>query len=110
MNQPLNLVPAIKEIEKIIRDKEYAFKQEIEPYKNSLAQLRQLNEACECCDGRGWNLRARSCAEDDRPDPDDPRDRVTCPYCGGTGRASPIKAIKIDLYPRPGGITYDRGG
>lgn len=91
----LNLVPAIKEIEKVIREKESTFNQEIQPYKDSLAQLRKLNETCEECGGRGWTLRPRACAEDDRPDPNDPTDRLKCYRCGGTGRTLPDFGVNV---------------
>lgn len=47
--------------------------------------LRIQNEACWYCKGTGKILRSRSCAEDDRPDPLDPRDYTTCAACNGTG-------------------------
>lgn len=81
----LNLVPAIKELEQEITKRKLEFAKSIKPYVDSLAQLRKLNEACEFCNGKGKILRSRVCAEDDRPDPKDPRDYRTCPYCAGTG-------------------------
>lgn len=86
--ESINIVPAIKEIEAIIRNKTEEFEEQIKPYKDSLAQLRKINTACEKCNGVGKVLRSRACAEDDRPDPDDPRDWIQCNYCFGTGRAN----------------------
>lgn len=82
----INLTPAIKELEREIRDRQHRFEEQIRPYKDSLKQLKELNEACEYCLGAGSILRARACAEDDRPDPNDPQDYRTCPYCNGSGR------------------------
>lgn len=81
----INLVPAIKEIEKIIKEKEARFKKEIAPYEESLNQLRRINTVCEKCMGAGHVLRNRVCAEDDRPNPNDPSDWVECKKCYGTG-------------------------
>lgn len=47
--------------------------------------LRVTNEACWFCGGKGKILRQRACAEDDRPDPNDPRDWNPCRACKGTG-------------------------
>lgn len=83
----LNLVPAIQAIEAQISEAKYEYEQKIAPYEASLKQLRKINEACERCNGRGKILRSRSCAEDDGPDPNDPRDWNTCPVCHGSGKA-----------------------
>lgn len=84
----LNLVPAIKSIEQTIREIEQEYYNKIRPYRDSLAELRKINQACEKCNGEGKILRSRSCAEDDRPDPNDPSDYITCPNCGGNGYAT----------------------
>ena len=84
MDKILNLVPAIKEIESKIQKMEYEFEQEVGPYRDSLEQLRKLNQACEHCNGLGKKLRSRACAEDDI-DPNDPRDWEKCYHCNGTG-------------------------
>ena len=83
----LNLVPAIREIEAQIRAIESEHRKKIEPYQKSLEQLRKINTACEKCGGAGKVLRSRACAEDDRPDPNDPSDYNTCDKCHGTGLA-----------------------
>lgn len=93
----LNLVPAIKEIKAKIQEKEAQFELDIKPYKDSLEQLRKLNQACEYCNGLGKKLRSRSCAEDDRPDPNNPMDYVSCSKCGGTGYKS--KPYEGDDFP-----------
>ena len=82
----MNLVPAIKELEAEIRTRTAAFEKMIQPYRDSVEQLRKLNDACEHCNGLGKVLRSRACAEDDAPDPDDPRDWLQCDYCHGTGK------------------------
>ena len=81
----LNLTPAIRAIEEQIREIDYEYQKKVEPYKKSLEELRKINEACEVCGGEGRVLRSRACAEDDRPDPNDPRDWNTCQACNGTG-------------------------
>ena len=81
----LNLVPAIREVEAQIHELETKFNAEVKPYRDSLKALRKINRACERCNGEGKVLRSRACAEDDRPDPDDPSDYITCPICHGTG-------------------------
>lgn len=85
MENNLNLVPAIKAIENEIKKLDAEHNKKIKPYIDSLIQLREINTACEFCCGKGKILRKRSCAEDDRPDPEDPRDYVICPSCGGSG-------------------------
>ncbi len=85
MAEKLNLVPAIREVEAQICKLEHDFNSKIKPYKDSLAALRKINEACERCNGKGKVLRSRTCAEDDTPDPNDPRDYNTCDVCHGTG-------------------------
>lgn len=57
------------------------------PYLDSLEKLREINQACEYCNGTGRVLRNRSCAEDDRPDPNDLSDYIKCRGCNGTGLA-----------------------
>lgn len=83
----LNLVPAIREIEHQISKMEGEFAAQITPYKRSLEELRKINTACEACGGEGKVLRSRACAEDDRPDPNDPTDWRKCEVCCGTGLA-----------------------
>lgn len=70
----LNLVPAIKSIEKGLNE----LNKKIQPYLDSLEKLREINQACEYCNGTGRVLRNRSCAEDDRPDPNDLSDYIKC--------------------------------
>lgn len=86
MNQ-LNFVPAIREVERQIQIIQKEFDDKIRPYEESLKILRELNQACEQCNGKGRILRSRSCAEDDRPNPDDPSDWHTCPVCKGSGQS-----------------------
>lgn len=85
--KPFNVVPAIKAIEDQISEINHRYRQEVAPYEASLKELRKINEACENCYGEGKVLRTRACAEDDRPDPDDPSDYIICPCCHGTGRS-----------------------
>lgn len=90
----LNLVPAIRSLEEELSRLEYEFEKTTKPYRDSLNQLRQLNQACERCNGMGKVLRSRACAEDDAPDPDDPRDWNICPECGGSGLSATKKVDK----------------
>lgn len=83
--ETLNLVPAIREVEHQIHMMEFDHAEKIKPYRDSLKSLREINQACEKCNGAGKVLRSRACAEDDPPDPDDPRDYNVCPVCHGTG-------------------------
>lgn len=80
-----NLVPAIKAIEKELSKLADEYNRKIQPYFDSLEKLREINQACEYCNGTGHVLRTRSCAEDDRPDPNDINDYIKCRACGGTG-------------------------
>lgn len=83
--EKLNLVPAIREIEAQINMVKAEFDRRLKPFQDSLIALRNINQACERCCGEGRILRSRSCAEDDRPDPNDPRDYNVCPICHGSG-------------------------
>lgn len=83
--EKLNLVPAIREIEAQISTIKAEFDKKLKPYQESLAALRNINQACERCCGEGRILRSRTCAEDDRPNPNDPNDYNTCPICHGSG-------------------------
>lgn len=74
----INLLPAIREIEKEIQNKQEEFNKEIAPYKESLTYLRQINTACEQCGGEGKKFR-RACAEDEG-------EYYPCKACHGTGR------------------------
>lgn len=85
----LNLVPAIKSLEEEISKMKAEFNKKLEPYETSLRELRKINEVCERCNGKGKILRSRACAEDNRPDPNDPRDYNICPVCHGSGFAKP---------------------
>lgn len=86
--EKMNLVPAIRQIEEQISEIESEYKIKAKPYHDSLKALRKLNTACEKCAGKGKVLRRRACAEDDRPDPTDPRDYIKCDACGGSGLAN----------------------
>lgn len=73
----MNLVPAIREIEASIRVIKRKHEIELEPYINSLKELRRINTACEKCAGSGkvWK---RACAEDEG-------DWYKCDVCDGNG-------------------------
>lgn len=81
----MNLVPAINEMQKEISNLELEYAGKLKELKDGLRALRQLNTVCEKCEGKGKYLRSRACAEDYRPDPNDPSDYKTCPECNGSG-------------------------
>lgn len=81
----INLLNAITDLEKQKGALTDRYNAEVKELDDAIAVLRKSNQACWCCGGRGWNLRQRVCAEDDRPNEDDPRDRRTCRMCHGTG-------------------------
>ena len=74
----LNLVQAIRAIEKEIRSIQAKHRTELQPYEDSLQELRRINSACENCAGQGKVFK-RLCAEDDG-------DWYTCNLCHGTGK------------------------
>lgn len=49
----LNLVPAIKSIEKGLNELAQRYNKKIQPYLDSLEKLREINQACEYCNGTG---------------------------------------------------------
>lgn len=89
----MNLVPAIQEMENAIGRLKHEYEIQIKELQNGLKALRQLNTVCEKCDGKGTILRSRACAEDDRPDPNDPTDWRKCSECHGSGKANKIGLI-----------------
>lgn len=74
----INLVPAIREIEEIIRNLKSKHRKELEPYEQSLDALKNINTACLNCNGTG-KVFHRACAEDEG-------DYYTCEECKGTGK------------------------
>lgn len=92
----INLVPAIRTVEAQIREMECEFEKRITPFRDSLVALRKINTACEDCAGSGKVLRTRTCAEDDRPDPNDPKDWYKCSYCNGSGKKpTPVSCAHV---------------
>lgn len=87
MTEPnIDLTPAITALRANIQSLKQQRDSALKPYKDSLDALRKQNTVCERCHGEKSVLRPRACAEDDL-DPDDPRDRIKCPNCKGTGIA-----------------------
>ena len=82
----MNLLPAIKAVREQMDEIERDYRSKIYPLQTCLNNLVKLNDTCEMCEGKGKILRMRACAEDDAPDPDDPRDWITCHTCAGTGK------------------------
>lgn len=82
MNEQVNLVPAIEELEKVIRGIKGEYEKKLKPYKNSLEQLRKLNTVCEHCKGMG---KINIYAEDQWGDPSSRI--IDCPDCHGTGQS-----------------------
>lgn len=85
----MNLLPAIRETKRQIAEIKNEAERKVYDLDNGLKALRKLNTYCDECDGEGKVLRKRACAEDDRPDPTDPRDFLKCNFCNGTGRVKP---------------------
>lgn len=82
----VNMLDAMDAVQKEITRRQDEFAEEMAGLTSALKVLRNLNEACPRCRGAGWKLRERACAEDDRPNPDDPADRIRCGECGGSGK------------------------
>lgn len=85
----MNLIPAINEMRKEIVEARSQLERKVYDLEQGLKALKKLNTYCEECGGEGKKLRSRACAEDDRPNPDDPRDWLKCNFCHGTGRVKP---------------------
>lgn len=85
MKEMVNLLPAIEALKLERREKTAEFERQIAAIDAAIAAVSKANEACTFCGGQGWRLRPRACAEDDRPDPNDPSDRIPCKACKGTG-------------------------
>lgn len=80
-----NLVAALKELRKEKADLEAEYKSKLIGIDTAILAVQRINTVCEKCEGKGKVLRPRACAEDDRPDPNDPNDWITCPECHGSG-------------------------
>ena len=87
MNPMPNLVKAINEMNNVRQEAIKRHEAELKQINDAILLLQKYNTACTLCDGVGKRLRSRACAEDDRPDPNDPSDWITCPACNGTGQA-----------------------
>lgn len=83
--KPLNLLEAIHTLEKQRNQEIHEHEERLRNIDAAITAVRKANEVCWFCGGAGYKLRERVCAEDDRPDPNDPRDRIKCKACHGTG-------------------------
>ena len=83
----MNLVPAIRQMEKQIDENNQEHHKKNQELLDGLVALRKLNTVCEECGGKGKRLRQPVCAEDDRPDPNYSGDWRSCEACGGLGVA-----------------------
>lgn len=83
-----NLVQPLSELRKERAKVKADLEAKLKGYDIAIAALEALNDTCEKCGGSGKVLRSRACAEDDRPDPNNPNDWVTCAVCGGTGKVA----------------------
>lgn len=81
---PMNLLDAISHVERQKEEAIAEMERRVAAFDDIIHSLRRANEVCWFCRGEGFKLRPRSCAEDD-VDPSDPRDRITCKACHGTG-------------------------
>ena len=95
----LNLIPIIKEMQKKmselrveqeeeIKKINQKYEEEIQKYNNALSVIRELNEVCEYCEGKGKVL-----AKDGVTDPYHTPQSV-CPDCLGTGKKREFTNIK----------------
>ena len=82
----INAKAGIEEVEAAISAKQEKYSADLQEKTTLLHSLEEKNHLCLVCKGEGRVLRFRSCAEDDRPDPNDPRDYVVCSRCHGSGR------------------------
>ncbi len=81
----LDFLKAMKEMDRQIIDLQDKYQKDLAELTAAREVLGLINETCPFCGGAGFRLRPRACAEDDRPDPNDPRDRISCKSCHGTG-------------------------
>lgn len=95
----LNLVSIIREIQKKIdeltaqkeeeiRKITQKYEEEIQKYNNALSIIREMNEACEYCEGKG-----KVYVKDDSSDPYNRAELMDCPVCLGTGK-KPLKIME----------------
>lgn len=63
-----------------LRKEKAEYKSKLIGIDTAILAVQRINTVCEKCEGKG-----RACAEDDRPDPNDPNDWITCPECHGSG-------------------------
>ena len=75
----LNLVPIIMKMNDIETRKRSEFNKEISAYEACIKKLREMNEACFICEGKGEILRDSTYTNTD------PNNWRICPYCNGTG-------------------------
>lgn len=85
----LNLVPAIRQIEQELGKIKARHRAELQPYEDSLKELRKINTACEHCNGKG-KVFLRACAEDDG-------DYYPCAECHGTGEKNAGNADQTSI-------------
>lgn len=83
--KPLNLLEAIHTLEAQRAQEVEEHAERLRNIDAAIKAVRMANEVCWVCGGTGGKLRSRVCAEDDRPDPNDPRDYTVCKACHGTG-------------------------
>lgn len=103
-----NLVAALKELRKEKADLEAEYKSKLIGIDTAILAVQRINTVCEKCEGKGKVLRSRACAEDDRPDPNDPNDWITCPDCHGSGHAITERERKLAEETARGSIVkYD---
>lgn len=86
-----NLVAALKELRKEKADLEAEYKSKLIGIDTAILAVQRINTTCEKCEGKGKILRT----EDDRPDPNDPSDWITCPDCHGSGHAITERERKL---------------
>lgn len=80
----LNLVDAIVKLNKEIGQERIEFNRKIDKMEAVVEYLKEINEACIACNGKGEVFGGSLCTANifER---NDPRNWITCPACGGTG-------------------------
>lgn len=85
MKEMINLIPTLRTLKAQRDERAIEFDRQLAALDAVIIAIGKVNEACTECDGKGWRLRPRACAEDDRSDPNDPDDRIPCEACNCTG-------------------------
>lgn len=75
----VNVIPGLKIIKEQIEQIYKKYDLEIKSLEHGIYELQQMNDVCECCEGKK-EIKKRVCAEDEG-------EMVPCPICKGTGKS-----------------------